>query len=85
MRLSKPRPCPDCGDQNYRKHNIEEQVFTVLITEDGFEEITIEYRRYWCKNCEKPALPDMSPVFYEGCHSGKPIVDLCLFHAAGFY
>ncbi|WP_256684925.1 hypothetical protein [Halococcus qingdaonensis] len=81
-RLSQPRPCPDCGDQNYRKHNIEEQVFAVLITEDGFEEITVEYRRYWCKNCGKPTLPDMTPLFYEGCHYGKPIVELCLFHAA---
>ncbi len=81
-RLSQPRPCPDCSDQNYRKHNIEEQVFAVLITEDGFEEVTVEYRRYWCKNCRKPTLPDMSPLFYEGCHYGKPIVELCLFHAA---
>lgn len=80
--LRKPHPCSDYGDQNHRKHNIEEQIFAVLITEDDFEEATVEYRRYWCENCEKPALPDMSPLFHKDCHYGRSIVDLCLFYTA---
>lgn len=52
-RLTEPGPCPDCAEQNYRKHDFKERVFAMLITEEGFEEITVEYRRFWCKNCEQ--------------------------------
>ncbi|MFB6148415.1 MAG: hypothetical protein ABEJ48_02010 [Halobacteriales archaeon] len=81
-RLTEPRPCPDCGDQNYRKHDFKDTIFAILITEEGFEKIRVEYRRFWCKNCEKPISADLSPLFYEDCLYGKPIVNLCLALAA---
>ena len=40
-------------------------MFAVLITEDGFEEVTVEYRRYWCKNCGKPTPPDIRNVLLD--------------------
>lgn len=81
-RLSEPQPCPDCGGQNYRDHEWRDRTFARLITESGFEEVKIEYRRYWCKHCEKPFPADVSELFYEDCLYGKPIVDLCLYLAA---
>lgn len=81
-RLGKPRPCPHCGQIDYHKHDTRPRTFAVLVTEDGFEEVTISVQRYWCKHCEQPVDSDMSELFYEGCLYGKPIVDLCLYHAA---
>jgi hypothetical protein len=81
-RLAEPRPCPDCGNIDYHKHDTRTRVFAVLITEDGFEKVTVTVQRYWCKHCEKPVDADMSDLFYEECLYGKPIVDLCLYHAA---
>lgn len=81
-RLTEPRPCPDCGEQHYRKHDFKDRLFALIITADGFEEITVDYRRYWCKNCDKPVSADLSSLFYTECLYGKPIVDLCLMLAA---
>jgi transposase-like protein len=81
-RLDQPRPCPSCGHTDYHKHDTRTRVFAVLITEDGFEEVPVTVQRYWCKHCEKPVDADMSELFYEECLYGKPIVDLCLYHAA---
>lgn len=47
-RLTESRPCPDCGEENYRKHSFDDRIFAILITENGFEEIEIECRRFWC-------------------------------------
>lgn len=80
--LDTPQPCPHCGGQNYRKHHVRERTFARLITEDGFEEITVEYQRYWCNDCVKSVPADVSELFYEECLYGKPIVDLCLYLAA---
>lgn len=44
MRLTEPHPCPDCNEQNYRKHYFKETTFAVLVTDGGFKEITAEYR-----------------------------------------
>jgi endogenous inhibitor of DNA gyrase (YacG/DUF329 family) len=80
-RLSKPRPCPDCGKTDYHKHDTRPRLFAVLITEDGFEEVTVAVQRYWCKHCGKSVDSDMAELFYEGCLYGKSIVDLCLYYA----
>lgn len=81
-RLGEPRPCLDCGNTDYYKHDTRPRLFAVLITEDGFEEVTVSVQRYWCKHCQKPVDSDMAELFYEECLNGKPIVDLCLYHAA---
>jgi hypothetical protein len=81
-RLVEPRPCPHCGQTDYYKHDTRPRTFAVLVTEDGFEEVTVSVQRYWCKRCEQPVDSDMSELFYEDCLYGKPIVDLCLYHAA---
>jgi endogenous inhibitor of DNA gyrase (YacG/DUF329 family) len=77
-RLRQSRPCPDCGKENYRKHDFEDRIFAILITEDGFEKIEVECRRFWCKNCQQTVVADTSSLFYADCLYGKPIVDLCL-------
>ena len=81
-RLAEPRLCPHCGRTDYHKHDTRPRTFAVLVTEDGFEEVTVLVQRYWCKHCEQPVDSDMSGLFYEDCLYGKPIVDLCLYHAA---
>ncbi len=81
-RLTEPGPCPDCDEQHYRKHDFKERIFAMLVTEDGFEEIIVEYRRFWCKNCEQTVSADLSSLFYEDCLYGKPVVNLCLALAA---
>ncbi|HZD43341.1 MAG TPA: hypothetical protein VE134_04715 [Methanomicrobiales archaeon] len=81
-RLAEPRPCPHCGEIDYHKHDTRSRRFAILITEDGFEDVTVSVQRYWCKQCEKPVDADMSELFYEDCLYGKQIVDLCLYHAA---
>jgi len=81
-RLTTPRPCPDCGERNYRKHDFKECIFAIIITDNGFEKINVEYRRFWCKNCERTVSADLSSLFYEDCLYGKPIVNLCLALAA---
>jgi hypothetical protein len=81
-RIDEPCSCPDCGEDNYRKHDFEDRIFAILITEDGFEKIRIEYRRFWCKTCKQTFSTDLSEYFYEDCRYGKPIVNLCLQLAA---
>jgi putative phosphoribosyl transferase len=81
-RLAEPRPCLHCGQTDYHKHDTRPRTFAVLVTEDGFEEVTVAVQRYWCKRCEQPVDSDMFELFYEDCLYGKPIVDLCLYHAA---
>ncbi|OIB58831.1 hypothetical protein BBD46_06400 [Natrialba sp. SSL1] len=48
-RLAKPRPCPHCGKADYYKHDARSLRFDILITEDGFEDVTVSIKRYWCK------------------------------------
>lgn len=45
-RLAEPRPCPDCGETDYHKHDTRPRTFAILITEDGFEEITVVVQQY---------------------------------------
>jgi hypothetical protein len=72
----------DCSEQHYRKHDFKERTFALIIIEDGFEKITVEYWWFWCKNCEQTVAADLSSLFYEKCLYGKPIVNLCLMLAA---
>lgn len=39
-RLGQQRPCPHCGNIDYYKHDTRPRRFAVLITEDGFEDVT---------------------------------------------
>lgn len=82
-RLTEPRPCPDCGEDDYRKHGLRKRTFAVLVDGDDHEEVTVESRRFWCRNCERTVSADLSPFFYEDCLYGKPVVDLCLALSAG--
>lgn len=66
---------------NFRKHDWRERRFAILITETGFEEVHVTFRRYWCKDCDKPVQADISGLYYDECHYGRPIVDLCLYLA----
>ncbi len=80
--LAKPRPCPHYRGSDYRKHDSRPRRFAVLITEDGFEDVTVTIQRYWCKQYEKRVDAEMSERFYEDCLYCKPIVDLWLYHAS---
>lgn len=81
--LTDPRPCPDCGERDYRKHDFVERTFAVLLTDDGPEEVTVRYRRFRCRSCDRTVPADLSDLFYEDCRYGRPIVDLCVRLAAG--
>ena len=59
-----------------------DRLFAVLITEDGFEEVTVEIQCYQCSQCQLAYDGDTAKLFYEGCEYTKPVVDFCLFHAA---
>ncbi len=80
--LAKPRPCPHRREIDYYKHDTRYWRFDVLITEDGFEDVTVAVQRYRYKQCEKPVDAVLSELFYQDCLYGRPIVDLCLYHAA---
>ena len=81
-RLGKPRPCPHCESRQHRKNGYQDRTFARLITDEGFERITVNVQLYECTNCGSRFQGDVSELFYEDCHYAKPIVDLCLFHAA---
>jgi len=80
--LDTPRPCPECGELDYQKHDTRDRIDAKLITEDGYEAVAVNYQRYWCTNCEKPVTADRSELFYDGCSYDRPIVNLCLYIAA---
>jgi hypothetical protein len=40
-RLVGPRPCLDFGQTDYHKHDTHSRTFAILITEDGFKEVTV--------------------------------------------
>lgn len=63
-------------------HDTRPRRFAVLITEDGSKDVTVSVQRYWCKECEIPVDADLSDLFFEDYLYGKPIVNLCLYHAA---
>ena len=69
---------PRSGKNGYRT----DRLFAILITEDGFDEITVEIQRYQCSECRHSYDGDSSEWFYEDCEYAKPVVDLRLFHAA---
>jgi hypothetical protein len=84
-RIGEPRPCPGCGGTDHRKNGSQSagKTFARLVTEEGFEDICFAVQQYECKPCSRTFQGDLSEHFYEGCAYGKPIVDLCLFHAEG--
>lgn len=81
-RLAKPRPCPHCESRQYRKNGYQDRIFARLITDEGFERVAVNVQLYECTNCGSRFQGDVSELFYEECHDTKPIVHLCLFHAA---
>lgn len=86
-RIGDPRPCPNCKSADLQKNGTQTEPKTVarLITEDGFEEVSVSVQLYRCKVCERSFQGDISELFYEeyeNCHYARPIVDLCLFHAS---
>jgi len=83
QRVGDPRPCPHCGETTVWKNGYRtDRIFAILITDDGFDEITVEIQRYQCSCCRHSFDGDSSEWFYEDCDYAKPVVDLCLFHAA---
>ncbi|GAA0262613.1 hypothetical protein [Halobacterium noricense] len=83
QRVGDPRPCPKCGETTVWKNGYRtDRLFAILITEDGFDEITVEIQRYQCSECRHSYDGDIGELFYEDCEYAKPVVDLCLFHAA---
>ena len=81
-RLAEPRPCPHCDSRQHRKNGYQDRTFARLIIDEGFERVTVNVQLYECTNCGSRFQGDVSELFYEDCHYAKPIVDLCLFHAA---
>jgi len=76
--LTKEHPCPRCKDRNYRKHDLKNKIFAILTTKDELEKISVRYRRFWCRTCEKTFSADISKLFYVECLYGRPVVNLCL-------
>jgi hypothetical protein len=49
QQVGDPRPCPNCGETAVWKDGYRtDWLFAVLITEDGFEEVTVKIQRYQC-------------------------------------
>lgn len=52
QRVGDPRPCPKCSETTVWKNGYRtDRLFAILITEDGFDEITVEIQRYQCSEC----------------------------------
>lgn len=79
-RAGKTRPCPACGSSELRKNGYQRasKTFARLVTDDGFEEVSLEVQQYECKECNRSFQGDLSEFFYEGCSYAKPIVDLAV-------
>ncbi len=77
---SEKRPCPNCGSENVVKRGTEPRIFCTLITENGYQDITVWVKRLQCKECNTQFYAQAP--FYDNCGYGKPIVDLCLAFAA---
>lgn len=84
QRVGEPRPCPNCESDDRRKNGYQNEPKTVarLVTNEGLEEVDVRVQQYECKDCGRSYQGDLSDLFYEGCDYAKPVVDLCLFHAA---
>lgn len=82
-RVGDPRPCPGCGATERRKNGYQRarKTFARLVTESGIEDVGLRVQQYECTACGRSYQGDLSALFYEDCEYGKPIVDLCLFHA----
>ena len=83
MRVGEVRPCPGCSSTSTRKNGYQAagKTFARLITDDGFEKITLEVQQYECKSCGRSFQGDLSEFFYDDCAYARPVVDLCRFHA----
>jgi len=82
MRAGSERPCPGCAATSLRKNGYQAagKTFARLVTDDGFEVVTLEVQLYECKQCGRSFQGDLTEFFYAGCAYARPIVDLCLFH-----
>jgi transposase-like protein len=79
----RPRLCSHCGGTTVWKNSYRtDRIFAILITGDDFDGITVEIQRYQCSGCRHSFDGDSSEWFYEDCDYAKPVVELCLFHAA---
>jgi transposase-like protein len=79
----RPATLPHCGETTVWKNGYRtDRLLAVLITEDGFDEITVEIQRYQCSACRCPYDSDILELFYEELEYAKPVFDLCLFRAA---
>ncbi|WP_302081842.1 hypothetical protein [Salinibaculum rarum] len=83
MRAGEERPCPGCSSTSTRKNGYQAagKTFARLVTDEGFEEITLEVQQYECKSCGRSFQGDLSEFFYDDCAYARPVVDLCRFHA----
>jgi hypothetical protein len=75
-----PPPCPGCGSEVRRRHDKRPRLFATVITEEGFQQVTVWVKRYRCKGCGR-TYRSRSP-FYPGCVYGNLVVDTCLYLAA---
>ena len=83
LRVGDVRACPGCASTSTRKNGYQAagKTFACLITDDGFETITLEVQQYECKSCGRSFQGDLSEFFYDECAYARPVVDLCRFHA----
>jgi len=75
-------PNPHCDSCQHRKNGYQDRTFARLTIDEGFGRVTVNVRLYECTDCGSRFQGDVSELFYEDCHYTKPIVGLCLFHAA---
>lgn len=83
-RRGEPRACPNCGSDAHRKNGYQNEPKTIarLVTAEGIEDVGVDVQQYECRDCGRSFQGDLSALFYEGCAYAKPVVDLCVFHAA---
>lgn len=86
MRAGTGRPCPGCTATTLRKNGYQAagKTFARLVTDDGFETVSLEVQLYECKQCGRSFQGDLTEYFYADCAYARPIVDLCRFHAVDY-
>ena len=72
--------CPHCGNKKSWAYCKKKKIFCRLITEDGFEDITVTFVTRQCAKCRRTFYPETP--FYPNCSYSKPLVDLVLFLVA---
>ena len=80
-RYDDPPACPDCKSVERTRWDWEKRLFCIIITERGFQDISVRVKRYKCKTCGR-VYPSRAP-FYPDCIYASPVVDACLYLASG--